>query len=543
MSGRTKGLHISFFVLQFVVFFAAGASVVGLRDNLPPLDGICDAAAAPDPHLLATAHVDLTVRIWRHLQFRQCAATTSTSSRLERIRPSIEQYLSSGHRGTMSGRTKGLHTSFFVLQFVVVFAAGASAVGFRDNLPPLDGICDAVSAPDPHLLATAHVDLTVRIGCHLQFLQCAAATSTSSRLERIRPSIEQYLSSGHGGTMSGRTKGLHTSFSSCRWHMLAETSSVLLASPPITHQSGMMFTMLAALAGITCVLVPTMMTPAQAVDTIEKYKVTTAVLFPSQLQAVLRELCRTGRKLPSVRTIGTGGSVLPPSVAEAAREAFGSLEQLSKGYGMTESCGAVTTQPKTGEHLDSTDIGVPSTGVTVKVVDVRTREKLGPHQVGEICFRTLSMVRGYYKRRKESAELFDEEGWCKSGDAGYYDEDGHLYFCERLKQMIKCMDNQVVPSELEDLLLREHANEIAEVSVVGLPHSEYGEAPAAAIVVTEEVKKEDLTTLANRIRETVASSLAVHKHLYGGVHFVDSLPKTETAKVNRPALVRSLLRA
>ncbi|XP_070390900.1 luciferin 4-monooxygenase-like isoform X1 [Dermacentor albipictus] len=326
-------------------------------------------------------------------------------------------------------------------------------------------------------------------------------------------------------------------------HMLSETSSVLLASPPITHQSGMMFTMLAALGGITCVLVPTMMTPAQAVDTIEKYKVTTAVLFPSQLQAVVRELCRTGRKLPSLRTIATGGSVLPPSVAEAAREAFGSLEQLSKGYGMTESCGSVTNQPKTGEYLYSTDIGVPSTGVTVKVVDVRTREKLGPHQVGEICFRTLSMVRGYYKRPKESAELFDEEGWCKSGDAGYYDEDGHLYFCERLKQMIKCMDNQVVPSELEELLLREHANEIAEVSVVGLPHSEYGEAPAAAIVVTEEVKKEHLTTLANRIRETVATSLAVHKHLYGGVYFVDSLPKTETAKVNRPALVRSLMRA
>ncbi|XP_037570211.1 uncharacterized protein LOC119450780 [Dermacentor silvarum] len=325
-------------------------------------------------------------------------------------------------------------------------------------------------------------------------------------------------------------------------HMMWKTSDVLLASPPITHQSGMMFTMLAALAGITCVMVPTMMTPAQTVDSIEKYKVTTTMLFPSQLQAVVRELCRTGRKLPSLRSIGTGGSVLPPSVAEAARKAFGSIEQLAKGYGMTESCGSVTTQPNAGEHGDCADVGMPSTGVTVKVVDVCTREKLGPHQVGEICFRSLSMVRGYYKRPKESAELFDEEGWCKSGDAGYYDEDGRLYFCERLKQMIKCMDNQVVPAELEDLLLREHGKEIAEVSVVGLPHSEYGETPAAAIVLTEEGKKQDFSTLANRIRTTVATNLAVHKHLYGGVYFVDSLPKTETAKVNRPALARTLIR-
>ncbi|KAH6919515.1 hypothetical protein HPB50_029497 [Hyalomma asiaticum] len=109
--------------------------------------------------------------------------------------------------------------------------------------------------------------------------------------------------------------------------------------------------------------------------------------------------------------------------------------------------------------------------------------------------------------------------------------------------MIKCMDNQVVPSELGELLLREHMTDIAEVSVVGLPHQEYGEAPAAAIVLTDEAKKQDVSTLANRIKATVANNLAVHKHLYGGVYFVDSLPKTETAKVNRPALARSLMRA
>ncbi|KAH7997465.1 hypothetical protein HPB51_026408 [Rhipicephalus microplus] len=115
------------------------------------------------------------------------------------------------------------------------------------------------------------------------------------------------------------------------------------------------------------------------------------------------------------------------------------------------------------------------------------------------------MVRGYYKRPRESAELFDEEGWCKSGDAGYYDEDGRLYISERLKQMIKCMDNQVVPSELEELLLRMHPTQIAEVSVVGLKHSEYGEAPAAAVVLTEEGKKQDLTTFINDIKATVSS--------------------------------------
>ncbi|XP_075752207.1 uncharacterized protein LOC119174142 isoform X2 [Rhipicephalus microplus] len=229
-------------------------------------------------------------------------------------------------------------------------------------------------------------------------------------------------------------------------HLPWSSSDIFLASFPITHQSGMMYTMLGALGGTISVITPATMTPQDFMDSIHKYK----------------------------------------------------------------------------------------------VVDVSTRDKLGPHQIGEICFRTPSMVRGYYKRPRESAELFDEEGWCKSGDAGFYDEDGRLYFSERLKQMIKCMDNQVAPSELEELLLRMHPTQIAEISVVGLKHSEYGEAPAAAIVLTEEGKKQNITALVNDVKATVANNLAVHKRLYGGVYIVDCLPKTETAKVNRPALARSL---
>ncbi|XP_049522574.1 luciferin 4-monooxygenase-like [Dermacentor silvarum] len=196
-------------------------------------------------------------------------------------------------------------------------------------------------------------------------------------------------------------------------------------------------------------------------------------------------------------------------------------------------CAVVSAKLTPTEILDSVD--------KYKVVDVHTRQKLSAHQTGEICYRALSMVRGYYKRPKETAELFDEEGWCLSGDAGYYDDDGRLYILDRLKQMIKCMGNQVVPAELEELLLRQHADEIAEVSVVGLPHSDYGEAAAAAIVLTEKGRMQDLPTLAERIKVTVASNLAVHKHLHGGVYFVDSFPKTETAKADKPALARSLL--
>ncbi|KAH9372352.1 hypothetical protein HPB48_001591 [Haemaphysalis longicornis] len=96
--------------------------------------------------------------------------------------------------------------------------------------------------------------------------------------------------------------------------------------------------------------------------------------------------------------------------------------------------------------------------------------------------------------------------YCFTGDAGYYDEDGRLYVADRLKQMIKCMGNQVVPAELEELLMQEHSDVIAEVSVIGLPHPEYGEAAAAAVVLTEEGRGQDLEDLAKRIKATIAGT-------------------------------------
>ncbi|KAL1480498.1 hypothetical protein MTO96_050972 [Rhipicephalus appendiculatus] len=229
---------------------------------------------------------------------------------------------------------------------------------------------------------------------------------------------------------------------------------------------------------------------------------------------------RANRRLPSIKRIVVTGSVLTISAANEAREAFGGLECLLNMYGMTESCSLVTGQPKSSGNCTGVDAGVPNITTMLKVVDVLTRQKLGP-----------------------PPELFDEEGYCKSGDAGYYDEDGRLYIVDRLKQLIKCMDIQVVPAELEELLLQEHPADIAEVSVVGLPHSEYGEVAAAAVVLTQEGGKKNLGLLANSIKATVEKQLAVHKHLHGGVFFVDSFPKTDNGKLDRSALKHSLAQA
>ncbi|XP_072144086.1 uncharacterized protein [Dermacentor andersoni] len=315
-----------------------------------------------------------------------------------------------------------------------------------------------------------------------------------------------------------------------------DDSDTFLLPAPITHGSGFIWAMATVLDGAVCVLTPPRLTLPVFSEIVEKNKVTAAFFFTSFLHVLCTEMLRTGQQLATIRRLCVSGGNLAQATYDSAFKAFGSLECLVNVYGMSESGALICSPGMRGAR--GTDLGYPACMTEIKVLDIVSRRKLGPNQTGEICFRMPTVMRGYYKRPKETAEFFEGEGWCKSGDAGYYDEEGRFYFVQRIKEMIKCMDNQVVPAELEELLLREYSQDIAEVAVVGLEHAEYGEAPAAAVIVKRRGDKNELRLLAERIKKTIAENLAVHKHLYGGVFFLDSLPKTETSKVNRSVLAQ-----
>ncbi|CAN8017880.1 unnamed protein product [Ixodes persulcatus] len=263
------------------------------------------------------------------------------------------------------------------------------------------------------------------------------------------------------------------------------------------------------------------------------FQITSMFLFSSRLQALVQAMKRTGTRLGSVRRIGVGGSPLSAELFEEAMSVFERAECLMNMYGLSESCSIICSPSIRGvKHVD---MGFPGVMTEIRIVDVDTREKLGPNKVGELEFRNPCVMRGYYKKPEATAAFKDRDGWCHSGDLAYYDEDGRFYFVERIKEMIKCMDNQVVPAELEGLLMASHEG-IDDVAVIGLPHPVYGEAPAAVVVLNEQSKVEGHVT-AEDIQKTIAESCAPHKHLSGGVFFADSLPRTETGKVIRKALV------
>ncbi|KAK1569034.1 hypothetical protein Q3G72_031895 [Acer saccharum] len=115
-----------------------------------------------------------------------------------------------------------------------------------------------------------------------------------------------------------------------------------------------------------------------------------------------------------------------------------------------------------------------------KIVDPVTGEILSPGQRGELWLRGPTVMKGYVGDEKATAEVLDSDGWLKTGDLCYFDFDGFLFILDRLKEMIKCNGYQVVPAELEHLLLSN--SDIVDAAVVPYPDEDAGQIPMAFVV-------------------------------------------------------------
>lgn len=325
----------------------------------------------------------------------------------------------------------------------------------------------------------------------------------------------------HHGFVAGVTNGYCTP---------KTEKDVYLAWAPITHVSGFIYTMVHMCMGSTVVISEPRISFQKFVEVVRHHKVVLLFFFPTMLNVYVGMMEKTGIRLPSVRKVVVGGSTLSPAAAERALKVF-DVSSFVNMYALSESCGVLCSPPPGQIAYDT--IGYPGPGVQAKIVDASTGQALGPGQRGEMVVKPPGVMKGYYKRAEDTASVLSKDGWLRTGDCMYYDEHGKFYFLERLKEMIKCMDNQLAPAELEEILTT-HPH-VAEAAVVGIPHPKYGEAPTAFIV---RKPAEDISdaVIRNELTQHVARQCAVYKHLYGGVHFVPSIPKTENGKVQRGAL-------
>lgn len=230
--------------------------------------------------------------------------------------------------------------------------------------------------------------------------------------------------------------------------------------------------------------------------------------------------------LQSLRHVVCGAAPLGALDVERFLKRTPPSTDVLQGYGMTETSPSITHMVKGARKYES--VGGPIPNTEMKVVDLETGSSLAARQTGEICMRGPQVMRGYFNRPGDTAEIIDSEGWLHTGDLGYHDEEGHFYVVDRLKELIKVKGFQVAPAELEEIL-RSHPD-IDEAAVVGVPDDRAGEVPRAFVVPARPgVSEED-------IKRFVAAKVSEHKQLKGGVQFLSSIPKSPSGKILRREL-------
>jgi long-chain acyl-CoA synthetase len=295
---------------------------------------------------------------------------------------------------------------------------------------------------------------------------------------------------------------------------------VVLVVLPMFHVYGLNTALgLAVAAGATCVL-SDRFDPVESLQLITRWRVTTIAGAPAMYQA----WCATPglrEAMSTVRMLSSGGSPLPVRVFES----FAELTDLRiyEGYGMTETAPVVATTLVSGTPKAGS-VGRPLPGLDVRLADEDGTE-VDEGDPGEVWVRGPSVFTGYWP---DAAGGPDADGWFRSGDVAYADEDGDLHLVDRRREVILVNGFNVYPREIE--LVIDDLEGVAEAAVVGVPDDATGEAVTALVVA-----RRGATLTPEQIAAHCATRLARFK-CPTTIRVVDALPHSATGKVAKGRL-------
>ncbi|PQM42611.1 4-coumarate--CoA ligase-like 5 [Prunus yedoensis var. nudiflora] len=204
---------------------------------------------------------------------------------------------------------------------------------------------------------------------------------------------------------------------------------------------------------------------------------------------------------------------------------------MRPGYGLTESCGAATffvSDEQARGHSASCGLLLPS--FCAKIVDIETGEALPPYKEGELWMKSPTIMKEYLGNAEATAATIDSDGWLKTGDLCYFDEDGLLYIVDRIKELIKHNGYQVAPAELEAILLSHP--QILDAAVIPVEDEEAGQIPMAYVV--RAASTDGLTE--DQVIQFVAGQVAPYKKVRR-VGFISAIPRSPASKILRKELV------
>ncbi|KAK4884441.1 hypothetical protein RN001_000712 [Aquatica leii] len=268
--------------------------------------------------------------------------------------------------------------------------------------------------------------------------------------------------------------------------------------------------------------------PEVYLDSIQQYKIKYLHVVPSIAHFLATSPLVSKYDLSSVNKILCGGAPLSYNVQDLLRKKF-NLHLIRQAYGLTETTISVICPQDSTTRFGSS--GKVRPFMEVKIVDTNTSQTLAPMQKGELYCRGPQVMKGYMNDPGSTSNAIDKDGWFRTGDIAYYDDDGYFYIVDRLKELIKYKGFQVPPAELESVLLKH--SKIIDAAVIGIPDERVGELPFAFVVKNGSLSEKE-------VQDFVAKELSPEKHLRGGVQFVESIPRNLSGKILKRILRENL---
>ncbi len=328
----------------------------------------------------------------------------------------------------------------------------------------------------------------------------------------------------HHNLLSGRRAAAEAGLDWNDWG----PDDVSLVAMPVAHIGGTGWGMVGLLNGAKGV-VAREFDPFKVLDFIEFDRISKMFMVPAALQIVVRQPRAREVDFSRLKFIMYGASPIPLDLLRECMEVFGC--GFCQQYGMTETCGTIVYLPPEDHDPAGTPrmraAGLAMPGVELKIID-EAGASLPAGTVGEVATRSSANMAGYWNLPEATATTIDTDGWLRTGDAGYLDNDGYLYIHDRVKDMIITGAENVYPAEVESAIYGHP--DVAEVAVIGIPDEKWGEA-VKAVVALKPGATPDPASIIAFARTRIAAFKAPKS-----VDFIDALPRNASGKILRKDL-------
>lgn len=303
----------------------------------------------------------------------------------------------------------------------------------------------------------------------------------------------------------------------------AQHDIIHLVSVPMFHVTGMQSCMNSTLYVGGTLVVMTRWDRKVAAELIQRCQVNTWRNISTMVVDMLSDPDIDQYDISSLQSIGGGGAAMPAAVSAKLASKTGLT--YMEGYGLSETMAPTHVNPPQASKPQC--LGIPLIGVDSRVIDVETLMEVEPGVTGEIIMRGEQIFQGYWNRPEATEEAFielDGHRFFRSGDLGYYDDEGYFFLVDRVKRMINASGYKVWPAEVESLMYAHPA--IREVCVISTPHPRRGETVKAVVVLAaghEHTQPDDIIAWCQENMAAYKCPVIVE---FGG-----SIPKSPTGKI------------